>query len=109
MKHKGFRYLIDCVHSGGHSITAMVDAEREISRRSFLRHVDRENLREVEAGLGYAGHWRQGLTMAGDWAVSYYRSEYRGRPCYFFRWSSIEHIFTAGASGLGLCYGRGDV
>ena len=104
-----FRYLTDCVHSDGPSITPMVDQARDVTRRTFLQHVDRENLREIEAGIGYAAHPRQGLTMAADWSVSYYRSKFRGRPCYFFKWSSIEHVFIAGASGAGLCYGRGDV
>lgn len=72
----------------------MVDKERGITRRTFLKHVDRENLRVIERQLGYDSHPRQGLTMAGDHYVAYYRSEFNGRPCVFFRWSAIEYIFV---------------
>lgn len=88
------RYVTSCVHSTYEAIHPMVEAARDISRATFLKHVDRENLREVEAELGYSRHPRQGLTMAGDYHVSYHRSTFCGRPCWFFTWSAIEHVFV---------------
>lgn len=87
------RFVTNCVNSTSRDITPMVDAEKDITRRTFLQHVDRENLRDVEKSLGYDEHPSQGLTMAGDYHVSYHRSVFRGQPCYFFRWSSIEYVF----------------
>jgi hypothetical protein len=85
-----------CVNSDGPSITAMVDNARDITRRTFLRHVDRDNLASVEASLKYdTGTERGGLRMSKDYHVSYHRSTYRGRPCVYFRHSAIEYIFTA--------------
>lgn len=81
----------DCVHSDRESITAMQDAATEITRRTFLRHVDRGELLDLERQLGYdTGAERGGLRMAKDWHVSYARSIYRGRPCVYFQHSRIE-------------------
>ena len=92
------RFETTCVGSGdGEGIRIMVDASRPICRRTFLRSVDRDDLAQVEVDLGYARSTaRNGeLTMARDWHVSYHRSRWHGRPCVYFVWSAIEHIFTA--------------
>lgn len=64
-----------------------------LTRRTFLKHVDREELAELEKGCGYEAHPSQGLTMAGDWHVSYHRSRLHGKRVYFFKWSGIEYVF----------------
>lgn len=78
------------------ALVDMVGDNLEITRRTFLKHVDRENLADIEQALGYVAHHRtdHGLTMAADWAVSYHRSKFMGKTVYYFRWSSYEHIFT---------------
>lgn len=49
---------------------------------------------DLERELGYdTGAERGGLRMKRDWAVSCWKSTYQGKPCLFFRWSHIEHIF----------------
>jgi hypothetical protein len=74
-------------------------SDREITRRTFLAHVDRNEMRELETALGYAHpNSRVDLTMAADWAVSYHRSKAFGRRVYYFCWSSIEHVFTPDGS-----------
>ena len=90
----GATYETNCVSSDRESITALIDAERTITRRTFLRHVDRASLREIERALGYEAHPSRGLTMAGDCHVTYHASTYQGRACVYFCWSAIEHIFT---------------
>ncbi len=88
------RFIGTCVDlEDGSAIQAMVDASISISRRAFLARVDRAMLVAIEEGLGYERHPRRGLTMAGDWHVSYHRSSWRGIPCLYFRWSAIEHVF----------------
>lgn len=71
----------------------MIDRALDISRETFLKHVDREEMREIEQYLGYDKHYKQGLTMAQDWHVSYHRSKLNGRRVYFFKHSGIEHVF----------------
>lgn len=94
------RYRTNCVNcpgpDAGAAIQAMQDAARPVSRRTFLRRVDAQERRELEQSLGYALDPRAGLTMQKDWHVAYYRSVFRGQPCYFFDYSRIEYIFTAG-------------
>lgn len=92
-----YRYLNCCVAMAPADVPAlsrMIADARDVTRRTFLQHVDRDEQRDLEAQLGYVGHPKQGLTMAGDWHVSYHRSEWKGERCYFFRWSHIEHYFV---------------
>ena len=89
------RYLTNCVESTADPIIDMVDNSREITRRTFLKHVDRDDQLHLEqGGLGYVAHPSQGLTMARDWAVRYYKSKFEGNPCVYFDNSCIEYIFT---------------
>jgi hypothetical protein len=77
-------------------LSDLINDRREISRRAFLQHVDREELAEIERGLGYFAHPSQGLTMAGDYHVEYFRSKLHGRRVYGFRHSGIEYVFRNG-------------
>ena len=86
-----------CVDTPRHEVkalSAMIDSNTDITRRTFLKHVDREELKHLEADLGYAQHPSHGLTMANNWHVSYHRSKWNGRRCYYFCWSGIEHYFV---------------
>lgn len=89
---RSYVYVTNCVQAAGHDIQAMVDDSRDITRRTFLRYVDKASLAELERDLGY-GSW---LHMASDWHVSYSRSRYRGRPCVYFTQSAIEYVFSKG-------------
>ena len=95
-----YKFFCDCVswprskvHCDG-GLCDMVDQNIELSRRTFLRHVDRRDLERLEQGMGYAKHHSQGLTMARDWHVSYHRSKLFGRRVYYFQYSGIEYVFT---------------
>lgn len=80
-----------CVDSDGPSIDAMTDAAREVTRRTFQRRCD---WRPWAQGLGYSLTRDGGLPLARDWHVAYFKSRYRGRPCYYAVHSAIEHIFV---------------
>ena len=71
----------------------MIESAMEISRRTFLSHVSKTEIRRIEQELGYSDHPSRGITMAGDYAVSYYRGKLHGERVYFFVWSAIEHVF----------------
>jgi len=71
----------------------MIDDAIEITRKTFLKHVDRNSLKDTEISLGYEQHPRQGLTMAGDYYVSYHRSLLHNKRVYYFEHSAIEYVF----------------
>ena len=97
MKHKFYRSCVDWPYldvqaTGG--LDDMTASCIDITRRTFLQHVDREDLRQVESGVGGAAHPKQGLTVAGDWHVSYHRSKLHGRRVYYMIHSSTEYVFV---------------
>jgi len=93
-----YRFYSDCVSWPRHDVDSegglcdLIDARLAITRRTFLQHVDRQRLAELEKNLGY-GPW---LHMASDWHVEYFRSKWHGKRVYGFRHSAIEFVFTEG-------------
>ena len=98
------RFFTNCVNWPPADVRApgglrdMIDNEREITRTTFLRHVDRADLRDLETMLGYSTVRDGGLTMRRDWAVGYRRSKLHGQRCYYFVQSAIEYVFTQEAT-----------
>ena len=84
----------DCTNLPHRDVIATVAGARAISRRTFLRYVDREALHSLELMLGYELHPSRGMTMAADGYVTYARSQFRGRPCVYVEHSSITYIFA---------------
>lgn len=82
-----FWFTTCCVQSDADTIIEMVDQSRQITIGTFRR---RCNTRDWEASMGYDNY----LPIWRDHHVSYYRSRYKGRPCYYAVHSAIEHIFT---------------
>lgn len=83
-----------CVEANGDDITEMVDSARQITIETFKRHC---NWRPIAARLGYntAPRAKSGLRIETDPYVSFFKSVYRGHPCYYMDWSRIEHVFLA--------------
>ena len=88
-----FNYQTSCVNSTAEAIHAMVDAARDITLATLRRHC--ADLDEWARGMTYAIGAERGLHLKDDWAVSYHKSTYKGRPCYYIRHSCIEYIWTA--------------
>jgi len=96
---KKYTFFNNCVHwdsldvnrEGG--LCDMIDQAIDITRRTFLKHVDRQDLIEFEEMLSYEKHWKHGLTMASDYYVTYHRSKLHGERVYFFKHSAIEYVF----------------
>jgi hypothetical protein len=97
MRPLQWKFWTTCVESDGPSINDMQRAAKSVSY-STLRRVLGDELVKVEKKLGYdTGRSKEtGLRMKNDWAVSCFKSMYRGMPCYYFVWSHIEHIFVQG-------------
>jgi hypothetical protein len=95
-----YSYAGCCIDSDAESITDMTERERSVSFRTILKHVGIEALARVFPSYDWRGstHAAGGLHMRNDWHVSYHKSWYRGRRCYYVRWSAIEFIFTEEAA-----------
>lgn len=98
-----FKYETCCVDApNGELIDALKENARQISYRTFRRHC--EGVDEWAASKGYDRRSDQGVTLKGDWAVSFHKSTYDGRPCYYICWSGIEYIWTKEGAGEGFGY-----
>ena len=97
-----YRYEICCVDSTGELIDAMKDDAQDVTYRTFRAHC--EGVDEWAKSKGYDRRSNQGLTLKADWAVSYHKGIYDGRPCYFLCWSGIEYIWTEAGGGEGFGY-----
>ena len=85
---RDYVFATTCVDADGDDIQEMARVATQISIHTFAKHVP---LQEVRNMLGYER--RRQPTLAQDWAIGWYRSVYRGCPCYYVRWSGIEHIW----------------
>lgn len=97
MPYEFYAACTDCYEPSKHALlNAMLHDETvvDVSRQTFMKHC-RDSAREVFMNLGYASHPKRGLTAAGDYHISYHRSKWNGKRCYFFCWSAIEHIFVS--------------
>jgi hypothetical protein len=88
---KRFHYETCCVSAKGEDINEMTShpKEREVTLATFRRHCS--EFADWCKGMGYE---RGGLTIGHDWAISYHRSFYQGRPCYYAVHSCIEYIWV---------------
>jgi hypothetical protein len=68
----------------------IINNEQEITRQTFLKHVNKDELREIEQSLGYD----RNFPMSKDWHVTYHKSKTpTGKRTYFFCHSAIEYVF----------------
>lgn len=97
-----YRYFNNCVSweppdvdaEGG--LSDLIDQRVTITRRTFIGKVEPLDRVQLEESLGYARHPKQGLTMAADWAVEYFKSKLHSEVVYGLRWSGIEYVFKLG-------------
>lgn len=90
---KKYKYLTNCVNSKCEDITKMVDNAKNITSNTFFKHVD---IKEISYFFGYSIRSKNGLTIKNDWHIRYFKSKFKGNPCYFLTHSCIEYIYTLG-------------
>ena len=78
---KEYLFETDCVSANGDDIIDMVDEAREITVATFLKHADVDPT-----------EW--GVDLRKDYHVRFYKSRYKGKPCYFLDHSSIEYVYV---------------
>ena len=84
---KEFNYETCCVDAKGKDIQEMVDIGRQITYNTVKKHCDLSVFDNIYQGCPQ-------LSLGKDYAVSFYKSKFQGRSCYFVEHSAIEHIFT---------------
>ena len=77
-----FMLSITCVNAEADDIDSMVDEAIEITWATMNKHCD-------------LSEWEHETVpkLKNDWHVRYYKSTYRGQPCYYRDHSAIEHVF----------------
>jgi hypothetical protein len=96
--NKKYHYETCCVESDGQSINDMRDHPscRDVTYGTMLRHCNGMLQWAIDHNYDSRSNAADshGLTLRSDWAVGYYRSVFRGRPCYYLVWSAIEFIWV---------------
>ena len=90
---RGFNYFNNCVGIGSKDVPAlhqMIDRARDIKWETLIKHIRTEQVRSLFPDYEYNGN---GLHIKDDWAVSFCKSRFRGKVCYYIRHSAIEYIF----------------
>jgi len=83
-----------CGRTGIEALQEMISDSIEITRRTFMKHVNTDTVASMAQSMGYEADGRKGLSLAADWHVCYFRSKFKGKRVYYMRHSSIEYIFT---------------
>lgn len=94
MRKKGFRheckFVTNCTCSTAKLINLMIEKALPIRRRTFLSHIYLDDLYNV---LPYTRLKKTGMRLQDDYHLTYYRSWFNGKVCYYVVWSAIEFIF----------------
>lgn len=88
-----YKYAINCVLSSAKPINEMVNSALEITYNTFMRNVCYDDVKSLFSSYAWGSEKGNGLRLKDDWAVSYYRSKFRGMRCYYIDHSSIEYVF----------------
>jgi len=99
---KNYYYETCCVYSTAEAIISMVDQAREITWRTFLQYVPVEETQRIFPMYSYRGElynkvagWATfPMHIKNDYVVSFHKSRYEGRRCYYIDHNRIEYIFT---------------
>lgn len=85
---KQYNFATTCVSAKGEDIEAMVDQATEVSYNTWFRNCN--------GAEDMVRSWGNTPKLKDDPNVSYYRSMFRGLPCYYVRASGIEHVWVKG-------------
>lgn len=101
MKKNRFVFLGDCINSfspkGVNRIGGLLDMKSnasEISRGAFVKKVKNEDLMALSDYLGYVRHHKNGMTMAADTSICYFRSSLFFKQVIYMDHSSVFYIFA---------------
>jgi hypothetical protein len=90
-----YRYgtsCVDCTESRVEALKQMIAEALPVSYATMRRHCP--TLVQWSFRQGYERDPRKGLTLKNDQIVSYHKSTFEGRPCYYVCWSAIEYVWV---------------
>jgi hypothetical protein len=86
----GYVLVTTCAGADGDDIQDMIDNSIEVTYPTILHHC--EGFKEWIRSMGYGRGKRRWIQ--NDWSVSYHKSHYKGRPCYYVKHSAIEYVWV---------------
>jgi len=86
MTHKP-EWVGTCVHLLARDLETFDDSSREITYRTFLRHVGTGIVRELNEQFGFCP------TVKNDYHVQFFKGKWRGQPAVCMMHSAIHHIW----------------
>jgi len=91
---KQYVYETSCIECGGRveALNKMIEEAVDVNYSTMLRNC--HELIWWAEQKGYRRNANHGLTLKDDWHVSFHRSTFEGKQCYFVRWSAIEFIWV---------------
>jgi hypothetical protein len=90
---ESYRYAGNCTGLAADDLHDMMDKARQVTYSTFVKAIGLDQLRELFADYGW-GHQRGFVRMKTDPHITYYRSIFKGKHCYYVRESGIEYIFV---------------
>jgi len=88
---KPFKFIGNCADLDERLLADMIEHADEVTYDEMAENCD---LRPFEDKLAYEQDPKNGLTLKNDTHVSYWRSRYDGRPCYYHTHSSYEWVWV---------------
>lgn len=96
MDKKKFYYLKNCTQFTFNDIKylqEMIDNSMEIKWETFMKYISKKDLQQLFPYYKWHGGTGKNLHIKNDYAVTYYKSKYKNKLCYYLSHSSIEYIF----------------
>ena len=88
------KYITNCVNCRSvNELHTMIEKAVKISFDNFIKDIDADELQSLFPYYNWEEGDSNGLKLMDDWAVSYWKSKFRKKPCVFINHSSIEYIF----------------
>lgn len=79
------QFIGTCIGLKEEDLHAYDDTERSIGYRTFLKHIGRDTVTELNATFGVPLH--------RDWCVSFGRGKWKGHPAVCLHHSRIHHLW----------------
>lgn len=95
-------FLGTCVSLPLYHLRKMTEKAREITWNTFRTHVPVSEVQEQFPMYSYRGElynpYTEELTIGfhikDDFAVGFWKSKWKKRPCYYITWSGWEYVWT---------------
>lgn len=86
-----YSFKTTCVNSTAERIERMTENAKKVTYNELAKAIGEIELKIIFPTYKWNG---KGLELKNDYAVSFYKSKYMGKPCYYIVHSMIEYIFT---------------